>query len=131
VPVISTDFYPTILDMAGLPLQPRQHVDGVSLAPLLKGGGRIDRDALFGHDPHYSKQGGFPGGAVRVGDWKLVERYEDGRVHLDNLREDPGERKDLAAEQAERDRGMQDRLHAGYRDVDAKLLQPKDGGPEP
>lgn len=131
VPVISTDFYPTILDMAGLPLRPEQHQDGVSLVPLLRGGKQLDRDALFWHYPHYSNQGGFPGGAVRVGDWKLIERYEDGRVHLYNLAEDRGERHDLADKYPERVASLRSRLHRWYNEVDAQFLRPKPGGPQP
>lgn len=131
VPVISTDFYPTMLDMAGLPALPDQHLDGVSLVPLLRGGDGLDRDALYWHYPHYSNQGGFPGGAVRMGDWKLIERLEDGRVHLYNLRNDAGEKHDLAAAQPQRVAAMRAKLHAWYKQVDAKFLQPKPDGPMP
>jgi arylsulfatase A-like enzyme len=102
VPVISTDFYPTLLEMAGLPQKPMQTLDGVSLVPLLTGGDSLDRSNLFWHYPHYSNQGGFPGGAIRQGDWKLLERFEDGRVHLYDLSQDLGERNDLAQAQPER-----------------------------
>ncbi len=131
VPVISTDFYPTILDMAGLPLKYDQHADGVSLVPLLAGGTRIERDAIYWHYPHYSNQGGFPGGAVRMGDWKLIERFEDGRVHLYNLALDIGEREDLADQYPQRVEEMRARLHAWYREVDAKFLQPKGDNQDP
>jgi arylsulfatase A-like enzyme len=131
VPVVSTDFYPTILEIAGLPARPDQHLDGVSLVPLLKGNGSLRRDALFWHYPHYCNQGGFPGAAVRIGDYKLIERFEDGRVHLFDLDRDLGERTDLAEKMPEVARQMRHRLHAWYRDVDAKFLRPKPGGPEP
>ena len=131
VPVISTDFYPTILDMAGLPLKHSQHLDGVSLVPLLAGDTRLDREALFWHYPHYSNQGGFPGGAIRMGDWKLVERFEDGRVHLYDLALDIGEREDLAAQYPERVELMRSKLHTWYKEVDAKFLEPKGNGPPP
>jgi len=131
VPVISTDFYPTILDIAGLPARPEQHLDGVSLVPLLKGGGTLNRDALFWHYPHYSNQGGFPGAAIRLGDHKLIERFEDGRVHLYDLKSDIKEHQDLAKQMPEKVNRMRDRLHAWYREVDAKFLQPKPGGPQP
>ncbi len=130
-PVISTDFYPTILEMAGMTARPAQDRDGVSLAGLLRGEQTLRRDALYWHYPHYSNQGGFPGGAVRMGDWKLIERYEDGRVHLYNLREDIGERKDLAARHPDRAAAMRKKLHAWYREVDAKFLRSKPGGPKP
>jgi len=130
-PVISTDFYPTLLELAGLPGRPEQHRDGVSLASLLGGGAAPERDALFWHYPHYGNQGGFPGGAVRTGSWKLVERYEDGRVHLYDLATDVGERNDVAALHPERVAGMRERLHRWYRDVGARFLRPLPGGPQP
>ena len=130
-PVISTDFYPTILDIAGLDARPEQHADGVSLMPLLRQSGALDRDTLYWHYPHYSNQGGFPGGAIRVGDYKLIERFEDGRVHLFNLQDDIGERQDLATTMPEKVAQMRSELHAWYATVDAKFLQPKDNGPQP
>jgi arylsulfatase A-like enzyme len=130
VPVISTDFYPTMLAMAGLPLKPEQHKDGRSLVPLLKGGRQLDREALYWHYPHYGNQGGFPGGAVRLGDWKLLERYEDGRVHLYNLAEDIGERNDLSGQYPERVAAMRAKLHSWYKEVDAKFLRPKNKTPD-
>ncbi len=94
--VTSTDFCPTILEMAGLPARQRQVIDGVSMVPLLKGQS-MNRGPMFWHYPHYGNQGGSPGGAIRDGDWKLIEWYEDNRIELYNLREDIGEQKDLAA----------------------------------
>jgi arylsulfatase A-like enzyme len=131
VPVVSTDLYPTLLEIAGLPMRPDQHRDGVSIVPALQGASALDREALFWHYPHYSNQGGFPGGAIRMGPWKLVENYEDGSVQLFNLDEDLGEQQDRADEQPERVERMRDRLHAWYRAVDARFLQPVDGGPTP
>jgi arylsulfatase A-like enzyme len=132
VPVISTDFYPTLLELAGVPAKPGQHLDGRSLVPLLKDPkASLDRLSLYWHYPHYSNQGGFPGGAIRTGDFKLIERFEDGRAHLYNLATDPGERTDLAAAQPSRVDAMRKDLHAWYQQVDAKFLQAKDGAPEP
>ena len=130
-PVISTDFYPTLLAASGLPLLEKQHQDGVSLVPLLKQDGEIHRDALFWHYPHYSNQGGMPGGAIRMGDYKLIERFEDGRVHLYNLAQDVGERTDLATEMPDRVGAMRSRLHDWYDDVDAKFLVARPDGPQP
>ena len=84
-PVSSVDFVPTICEMTGT--RPR-FTDGVSLAGALRGGKPPERP-LFWHYPHYSDQGGAPGGAVRLGDWKLIEFYEDGRLELFHLRGRP------------------------------------------
>ena len=130
VPVISTDFYPTILSIAGLPPEPKQHRDGRSLVPLLEGQKNLVREALYWHYPHYGNQGGFPGGAIRMGDWKLLERFEDGRVHLFNLAEDIGEKNDLAEKYPQRVEEMREKLHAWYKDVDAKFLRQKNNAPE-
>lgn len=124
-PVCSIDFYPTLMEIAGI--QTDHAIDGISLVPALKTGQVPHREALYWHYPHYSNQGGFPGGAIRMGDWKLVERYEDGRTHLYNLKTDLGERHDVANQNADRVKQMRARLHEWYVNVDAKFLQPKDG----
>jgi arylsulfatase A-like enzyme len=97
VPMTGSDFFPTLLDLAGLPLMPGQHIDGVSLAPVLRGEEIEPRD-LFWHYPHYSNQGGDPSSIIRRGDWKLIYYYEDQRHELYNLAEDPHELTDVAAE---------------------------------
>jgi arylsulfatase A-like enzyme len=131
-PVVGMDFYPTLLNLTGLNLNPQQHLDGVSLVPLLKNpASTLERDALFWHYPHYSNQGGFPGAVVRMGDYKLVERFEDGRVHLYNTADDLGEQNDLAESMPEKVAAMRNTLHAWYRKVDAKFLQPPASGSPP
>lgn len=130
-PVITTDFYPTILDLAGLPAKPEQHLDGVSLKPLLTGQSELNREALYFHYPHYSNQGGIPGAAIRKGDWKLIERFEDGRTQLYNLKQDLGERTDLASQDPQRVSDMRQQLHRWYRETDAKFLRAKPNGPQP
>ncbi len=123
-PVISTDFYPTLLELAGLPLDPKQHKDGVSLAPLLKGHA-LDRGVpLFWHYPHYGNQGGAPFGAIREGDWKLIEWYEDGQLELFNLREDIGEKRNLAATQPDRAKALHAKLAAWRKSVNALMPRP-------
>ncbi|MCA9265443.1 MAG: sulfatase-like hydrolase/transferase, partial [Planctomycetales bacterium] len=129
-PVMSIDFYPTFMELAGIEIPQTQTVDGVSLVPLFRGE-KLQRESLYWHYPHYSNQGGFPGGAIRQGDFKLVERYEDGRVHLFDLAQDVGERHDLAAEMPDRVDAMRKTLHHWYRDVDAQFLRPLPDGPEP
>jgi arylsulfatase A-like enzyme len=122
-PVISADFYPTILEMAGLAPRPAQHVDGVSVVSLLRGGTLPSRP-LFWHYPHYSNQGGKPDGAVREGDWKLIEWFEDNQVELYNLKSDPGEQHNLAAEQAETATALREKLHAWREAVGAQMPTP-------
>lgn len=119
-PVVSTDFYPTLLELTGLPLDPKQHRDGVSLLPLLRGG-QLSRGPLFWHYPHYGNQGGSPCGAMRDGDWKLVEWYEDGRLELYNLRTDVAEAHDLARDEPERVKQLHDKLNAWRKDVGAVM----------
>ncbi len=131
VPVTTTDLYPTLLDAAGLDLRPEQHMDGSSLVPVLQGGSSLNRNALYWHYPHYSNQGGFPGGAVRMGPWKLVEDYRDGSVQLFNLSDDRGEQNDVAAEHPRRVEELRSRLHDWYDQVDARFLRAKEDGPEP
>jgi arylsulfatase A-like enzyme len=123
-PVTSTDFYPTILDMAGLPLRPQQHCDGLSLVPLLKRTGKLQREAIYWHYPHYGNQGGSPGGAVRAGDWKLIEFYEDMHVELYNLKDDIGEKNDLAARMPDKADQLRKMLHDWRRAVGAKMPKP-------
>lgn len=101
VQVSSPDFYPTLLEMAGLELIPEQHTDGVSLLPLLSGKDQIDREGIFWHYPHYGNQGGTPGSSVRVGDYKLIEFFEDGNLELYNLKEDIGEENNLIDKEPE------------------------------
>ena len=125
--VLSTDFYPTLLELTGLPLAPAQHRDGVSLVPLLSGH-TLDRGPLFWHYPHYSNQGGPPAGAIREGDWKLIEWFENDRLELYNLRDDPGEHQDLATHEPARARAMQARLAAWRKDVGAVMPVAATGG---
>ncbi len=66
-----------------------------------------------------------------MGDWKLIERYEDGQAHLYNLADDIGERDDMAKQQPDRVAKMRAKLHAWYKEVDAKFLKAKPNGPEP
>lgn len=95
-PAISTDFYPTLLEMAGLPARPDQHVDGVSFVTLLRNPfAKFDRGPLFFHYPHYSNQGGFPASAVRQGNHILIQDLEDGAFELYDLPTDAQQHNNL------------------------------------
>ena len=141
VPVISTDFYPTLLDLAGIPLRPKQHLDGVSIASLCRGGKSLTRESLFWHHPHYSTTA-VPSSAIRHGDWKLVKFYSDyqriwehdgqggGKVvetrdpellQLYNLREDIGEEKNLASGMPEKVAELHKALMDHLRQTEARL----------
>ena len=120
-PVISTDFYPTILQMAGLPLMPQQHKDGVSLVPLLMGGKKLKPRALFWHYPHYHGSGSRPSGAIRLGDFKLIEWFEDNSVELYNLREDISEKNNLASKMPEKTKQLKKMLEEWRYDVGALM----------
>jgi arylsulfatase A-like enzyme len=99
-PVINTDWLPTLLDCAGLPRA--RGIDGRSVRNLLVGRSSKGSRDLFWHFPHYNNQGGQPAGAMRDGDWKLVEHYEDGRLELFNLAKDIPETNNLAATEPRR-----------------------------
>lgn len=127
-PVTSPDFYPTLLEMAGLPLRPEQHVDGVSFVRAVQrrmpASTVREPRALFWHFPHYSNHGmQSPGGAVRLGSHKLLEYFENGTVQLFDLAADPGEQTDLARSQPERAREMLGLLHEWRARVAAKMPQ--------
>ena len=123
-PVVSTDFYPTMLAMAGLDTLPDQHVDGISLVPLLQGK-PMTRGPIFWHYPHYGNQGGGPGGAIRDGDWKLIEWYEGGgRFELYHISDDISEKQNVAECKPDRTRELYEKLQ-GWRDrMDAEYPTP-------
>ena len=124
-PVTSTDFYPTMLQMTGLPLTPEQHVDGVSMVPLLKGTGRLRRKAIYWHYPHYHGSGNKPSGAIRAGDYKLIEWYEDNSIELYNLKDDLGEQNDLASSMPKKAAELRGLLHQWLRQTKATVPTPE------
>ena len=121
--VTSTDFNPTMISLAGLPLRPQQHCVGESIVPLLRGTGRLQREAIYWHYPHYGNQGGTPGASIRMGDYKLIEFFEDNHVELYNLRTDIAEAHDLAHEEPQQAATLLARLHAWQASVCAKQPQ--------
>jgi len=127
-PMTSPDFYPTILEMAGLPLIPAQHVDGISLTNLFKGADAPDKNrkdgAIYWHYPHYGHQGGTPGCSMRMGDYKLIEFFEDGRLELYNLINDIREDYNIINENRELAERMHGMLKKWQVEVQAKFPEP-------
>ena len=119
---LNIDLPPTIAELAGVEIP--VSIDGVSLVPLLTQKGEIDRDAIFWHYPHYHPGGATPYGAIRLGDWRLVEFFEDNHVELYNLADDIGETTDLAERMPDRASAMHDRLVDWRSQVDAQLPTP-------
>ena len=116
----SPDFYPTLLELCGLPLRPQQHCDGVSLAPvLLNPQAKFDRGPIFWHYPHYGNQGGTPGTALRCGKWKYIEFYEDHSVRLFDLEQDVSEKHNVAEVYPDLVRQFHSLLHEWLEAVDA------------
>ena len=127
IPVISTDFYPTILAMAGLPLRPRQHVDGVNIVPLLEQSGGLKRDALYWHFPNYigrHPEPATPCSVIRKGHWKLIEFFEDGRVELYNLKDDLREKNNLASKMPDKAKELRQMLERWRKEADVQMPKP-------
>jgi arylsulfatase A-like enzyme len=123
IPVCSIDFFPTILQMTGGTADSTL-VDGISLVPFLKQTGEWKREALYWHYPHYSNQGGRPSGAVRERDFKLIEFFENGKLELYNLRDDIGEKRDLAAMLPAKTETLHAMLKTWRRSVSAQMPTP-------
>jgi len=119
-PVLSTDFFPTILAATGHDLLPEHHKDGISLLPYLK---KPDAERsgrpLFWHYPHWGNQGGSPGTAVRDGKWKLIHWGWPERIELFDLEADPGELNDLSEEHPEIVASLGKKIEAFLAETDA------------
>jgi arylsulfatase A-like enzyme len=126
VPIIGVDLYPTLLDLAGAKPAAGHPLDGVSIVPLLLGTGTPERKAVYWHFPGYLGAGkdGWrttPAGSIRAGDWKLIEFFETGKAELYNLKDDIGEKTDLAAKMPERAKELHDALTAWRKSVNAPM----------
>jgi arylsulfatase A-like enzyme len=121
-PVVSTDLAPTMLELAELPARPELHLDGVSLAPLLRGE-ETARRTFYWHYPHYHGSSWKPGAAVRDGDWKLIEFYHYDQVEIYNLADDPGERNNLVATHPDRVAELREKLRRWQEQMGARMPQ--------
>jgi arylsulfatase A-like enzyme len=130
-PVIGVDLFPTILEMTGAPRPAGKLLDGQSIVPLLKGAKGLSREAIFWHFPAYLQgkaQGARdtrfrtrPGAAMRAGDWKLIEYFEDGALELYNLEDDIGERKNLAETLPEKTGELHELMLTWRKEVNAPV----------
>mgnify|MGYP001210001184 FL=1 len=126
-PVILTDFYPTLLEVAGLKTRKHYPGDGESLLPLLTDKGDLERDAIFWHYPNFAfHRDNRLGSAIRMGDYKLIEFFDRNEVELYNLREDLGEKKNLAAVEAGRVQEMRKRLRRWRENSGARMPRPRE-----
>lgn len=119
----STDFMPTILDLAGLPQMPGQHADGVSLVPALKGE-ELSRDSVYWHYPHYGNQGGSPGSVIRQGKWKLIDWHEKAELELYDLENDVGEQENLAKANSQQASELFEKLSRWRESIGAAFPKP-------
>ena len=124
-PAWSADLPVTIAGLCGLP--PVEGLDGLSLAGLLTDRRPIAARSLFWHYPHYSNQLSRPAGAVRDGNWKLVEHYVDGRVELFDLAKDPGESTNLIDKEPAKARELAGKLAEWRSSVGAQMPTPNPG----
>ncbi|MFM7057981.1 MAG: sulfatase [Planctomycetota bacterium] len=120
-PVLSTDYFPTFLDLAGLPARPDLAVDGQSFTAALQNQPLRQQRPLAWHYPHYHGSEWTPGAALRDGDWKLIEFYEDDDAELYHLGRDPGERQNLAAAEPEQLQKMRAALAAWQKSIGAVM----------
>ncbi|ANQ52459.1 sulfatase [Flammeovirga sp. MY04] len=125
VPVTHTDFYPTLLELSGLPLYPDQHQDGISLAPLFHDE-TVENRSIVWHYPHYGNQGGEPSSVIRSGKWKLIHYYEDNREELYNLELDEQEAHNLATEYPNIVKNLSDSLFTYLNELGAKYPEKDD-----
>jgi arylsulfatase A len=123
VPVTGEDFLPTLLQLAGAGAT-SQPCDGIDISGLFRGEKAPSRDALYWHYPHYSDQGGTPTGAIRKGDWKLIEFFEDSHVELYNLALDPREQYDFSSSFASQAEELRRKLHDWRARMNAAMPTP-------
>lgn len=118
--VTTPDIFSTFLDVVGIDADPEITLDGVSFVPTLKGENQEMRKPAFWHYPHYGNQGGTPGAAVRYGDYKLIEFFNDYHVELYNVEDDISEQRDLVEKMPEKVVELKAYLKEWSQDVGAK-----------
>ncbi|MCP4191637.1 MAG: sulfatase [Planctomycetaceae bacterium] len=124
VPIVSMDFFPTMLELAHLPSKPELHADGISIVPLLRGDSAENQRTFYWHYPHYHGSTWTPGASIRDGKWKLIEFYHWEEVELYDLSKDPGERNDLSKEYPSKTAELRQKLKTWQTSVNARMPQP-------
>jgi arylsulfatase A-like enzyme len=122
------DLYPTLLELAGAKPPAGYPLDGISYVACLRNGGKakLAREALYWHFPGYLGGGAnswrtTPAGAIRSGEWKLLEFFEDGHLELYNLKDDIGEKQNLVDKMPEKTRELHQRLVAWRQSIGAPM----------
>jgi uncharacterized sulfatase len=129
-PVTSVDFFPTFLDIIDLKNKAPGSIDGLSLLPLLKQTGTLNRETIYWHYPHYHSSSIGPGGAVRMGDYKLIEWFDEticgpsNRFELYNLKQDIAEQKDLSKKMPRKTEQLKKLLANWRKKVGAQMMTP-------
>lgn len=124
-PVMSIDFVPTILELLGIRTETAAaNWDGVSFAGQLREPEKpLGRKAIYWHYPHYHSAGGRPYGAIRSGNYRLIEHYEDGNLELFDLAKDIGETRNLASQMPEVTKQLLEKFVAWRERVGAQMPQ--------
>jgi arylsulfatase A-like enzyme len=134
VPAIHVDVYPTLLELAGAKAPSGYTLDGESLVPLFGNAtAKLKRDAIYQHFPGYLGAGPgswrtTPVSLIEVGDWKLMEFLEDGRLELYNLKDDIGEKNNLATTMPDKARELHNKLLAWRKEINAPMPTPNKPG---
>lgn len=127
VPCAHVDLLPTFVELTGKKVLPKQPLDGVSLAKLWKNpDAKLDRDAVYFHFPGYLEAGktGWrttPAGMMRAGDFTLLEFFEDNRLELYNVKEDIGQKNNLAMKMPDRTRELHQKMVDWRKSVNAAM----------
>ncbi|TGV04368.1 sulfatase [Flavivirga rizhaonensis] len=121
MPIISNDILPTLLGLVKENKLIKNDTDGIDLSPLLLKDKLIKREALYWHYPHYHRQGAKPYSAIRKGDWKLIEIFEQDTLELYNLKDDISESKNLLHSHPDKAKELHKDLINWRKQVNAQL----------
>jgi arylsulfatase A-like enzyme len=121
MPIISTDYLPTICATAGIESSAFEETDGLNLLPHILQGRQLPRDAIFWHFPHYRGADVVPYSIIRKGEWKLIKRYQGSEFELFNLKNDLSETRELSERYPEKVAELNADLEAWLKEVGARM----------